>query len=179
VPVLADGHARLRAAFDAGITHVPVVIRFFPSELAAIQCAICLQAKRRTTTDGALYRLCEPYDRLMDRGGDRRSEEAKSKITHTILDSAYSTSSRGTAQLLGCNYSKVDKIRKIRKDGTPEIKEAAKQSATKGSSLVLNHEEIRVIVLGGGKHQRGQPKPKGSSLVLNHEEIRTIVPGEG
>jgi len=131
LPVLADGYARLRAAFEAGITHVPVVIRYFPSELAAIQHAICLQAKRRTTTDGALYRLCEPYDRLMDRGGDRRSEEARSKGKSVPFESEPSRSSQWTAQLLGCNYKKVEKIRKIRKDGTPEIQEAVKNDRMK------------------------------------------------
>ncbi len=37
-----------------------------------------------------------------------------------------SASARKTASLIGCNYKKVDKIRKIRRDGTPQIQEAVR-----------------------------------------------------
>jgi hypothetical protein len=62
----------------------------------------------------------------MERGGDRRSEDAKSIMTGVIIDRDLSTSARRTASLLGCNYKKVEKIRKVRKDGTPELQEALK-----------------------------------------------------
>jgi hypothetical protein len=122
--VLIDGHARVRAAFDAGITRVPFVRMEFPDEMSALQHAMSLQAKRRTTTDGALYRLSEQYDRLMEPG--RRSEAEKELPTRVGNYDGRSASARFTASLLGCNYKKVEKIRKIRKDGTPELQEAVK-----------------------------------------------------
>lgn len=56
-PVLIDGHMRMRAAVEVGITEVPFVVVEFPDEAAAVSHAISLQTKRRTTTDAALYRL--------------------------------------------------------------------------------------------------------------------------
>lgn len=38
-------------------------------------------------------------------------------------------SARRTAQVIGCNYKKVDKIRKIVRDGTPEIQEDVSNDA--------------------------------------------------
>ncbi|MEW6351611.1 MAG: hypothetical protein AB1646_21380 [Thermodesulfobacteriota bacterium] len=125
-PVLIDGHARAQAAREAEIGHVPYVVKEFDDEMGALQHAMSLQSKRRSTKDGALYRLAGQYDRLTERGGDRRSEEALSMLTRVSVDGGRSASARRTATLLGCNYKKVDKIRKIRKDGTPEIQEAVK-----------------------------------------------------
>ena len=82
-----------------------------------------LQTGRRATTDAAHYRLCEQFDRLMERGGDRRSEEARSKMQRCKLDRGASLSARRTAQIIRCSHTKVDKIRKIRRDGWPELQE--------------------------------------------------------
>ena len=122
--VLIDGHARVRAAGDAGITDVPAVVMEFEDEAAALQHAMSLQTKRRTTTDGALYRLCDRYDRLMERGS--RSEETSELPTIVGNYVGRSASAQRTASLIGCNYKKVEKIRRIRKDGTPEIQRAVR-----------------------------------------------------
>ncbi len=125
-PVLADGSTRVQAALAVGITHVPFVIARFDSEMDALQHVISLQTERRTTTDGALYRLCDQFDRLIGRGGDRRSKEAISKMPRGIFDRGVPSLAKRTAQLIGCNYRKVDRIRKIRRDGWPEIQEAVR-----------------------------------------------------
>ena len=52
-PVVIDGHMRIRAAIQAGLTHIPCVLVAFESEIAGLQRAIDLQTKRRPTTDGA------------------------------------------------------------------------------------------------------------------------------
>jgi hypothetical protein len=75
--VLIDGNTRTQAALAAGITQAPVVTVRFDRELKTLLHVIKPQVDRRTTTDGALYRLCAQFDRLMARGGDRRIEEAK------------------------------------------------------------------------------------------------------
>jgi len=115
-----------RAAPDADITEVPDVIEEFADDMSALRHAINMQTRLRTITDGALYRLCERYDRLLRRGGDRRSEEARSKVPNGTREPGDSKSAQRTAQLLCCNYRKVERIRKIRKEGTLEIQEAVK-----------------------------------------------------
>lgn len=89
--------------------------------MAALERAVSLQAQRRFSTDGAFYRMCETYDSLMARGGDRRSDEAKSKMPHGIFDRRLLSSAKQTAQLIGFNYKNVDKIRQIRRDIWPEL----------------------------------------------------------
>jgi hypothetical protein len=123
-PVVIDGHTRRDAALGAGIEVVPVVILAFEDVMAALERAVSLQVQHRFSTNGAYYRMCETYDTLTARGGDRRSEEAKSKMQRCILDRRVPASAKRTAQLIGCHYRLVDKIRKIRRDGWPEIQEA-------------------------------------------------------
>jgi len=142
-PVLIDGHARRAAALDVGITAVPAVQVRSESDLAVLHLAINLQTVRRRSTDGAYYRLCCQYDRLMERGGDRRSEGAKSMPTRVGIDRGRNASARRTAAIIGCNYKKVDKIRKIRRDGTPEIQEDVKDdrmSINKAYKLIRDME---------------------------------------
>lgn len=91
------------------------------SEMAGLQLAISLQTGRRATTDGALYRLCEQCDRLMEPGP--KSEEANRLLTRVSKFRGRSASARMTAQIIHCHYRKVDKIRRIRRDGTPQIQE--------------------------------------------------------
>jgi hypothetical protein len=59
------------------------------------------------------------------------------------LDRSYSTSAREAAKFLGCHFSKVEKIRKIIRDGWPEIQEAVandEMSINKAYQLVLDRE---------------------------------------
>lgn len=171
--VLIDGHARVRAAGDACISHVPAVVMEFEDEAAALQHAMSLQTKRRTTTDGALYRLCERYDRLMERGGDRRSEEAKSKGTRVPFDTEQSRSSQSTASLLGCNYKKVEKIRKIRKDGTPEI-----QRAVRNDKIRINraYKLIRDMEQGkdAGREDSSVARMKVGKMLLSEDNLAVL-----
>jgi len=123
-PVLIDGHARRAAALEVGITAVPAVQVRSESDLAVLQLAINLQTVRRRSTDGAYYRLCCQYDSLMEPG--RKSEASKELPTRVGNYAGRNASARKTAAIIGCNYKKVDKIRKIRRDGTPEIQEDVK-----------------------------------------------------
>jgi ParB-like chromosome segregation protein Spo0J len=122
--VLIDGHTRMLAAIDAGIEKIFFVIEEFEDEGAALSHAMNLQAKRRTTDDWVLFQLIERFDSLMERGGDRRSEQAKSKGPAGPTETKHSTSAERTAALVGCSPRKVKRARRIRKDGTSEILEA-------------------------------------------------------
>jgi DNA-binding transcriptional MerR regulator len=125
-PVLIDGHTRMLAAIDAGIEKIFFVIEEFEDEGAALSHAMNLQAKRRTTDDWVLFQLIERFDSLMERGGDRRSEQAKSKGPAGPTETKHATSAERTAALVGCSPRKVKRARRIRKDGTSEILEALK-----------------------------------------------------
>jgi hypothetical protein len=81
-PVLIDGHARREAALEVGITAVPAVLVRSESELSVLQLAINLQTGRRATTDGALYRLCCEFDRLLERGGHEARKEGRDLPPH-------------------------------------------------------------------------------------------------
>jgi ParB-like chromosome segregation protein Spo0J len=142
-PVLIDGHMRIRAASEVGIGQVPSVTVEFAYELDALQHAINLQTVRRISTDAAFYRLCEQYDRLMEPG--RKGKETKELLTRVSNFVGRSASARRTAALIGCHYRKVDKIRKIRRDGTSEI-----QDAVRNDQLTINkaYKLIRDMELG-------------------------------
>jgi hypothetical protein len=178
-PVLIDGHMRIRAASKNGVTEVPFVPVDFESQMAALQHAMNLQAVRRRSTDGAYYRLCEQYDSLLARGGDRRSEEARSMLTDVSIDGGRSASARRTAQLIGCHYKKVDKIRKIRRDGTPQV-----QDEVRNDKLTINkaYDLIRKMELGedeqsGRKLSAGQIKVLKS--VLTEENLTALEDLDG
>jgi ParB-like chromosome segregation protein Spo0J len=162
-PVLIDGHMRIRAASEAGIRQVPSVTVEFANELNALQHAINLQTVRRISTDGAFYRLCEQYDRLMERGGDRRSKDAKSRMTRVSNFVGRSASARRTAALIGCHYRKVDKIRKIRRDGTPQI-----QDAVRNDKLTINkaYKLIRDMELGEDEEKSRRKLSKAQVKVV-------------
>jgi ParB-like chromosome segregation protein Spo0J len=120
-PVLIDGHTRRRAAIAAGIKEVLVVIEELADEDGALQYVANVQTKRRPTDDWVRYQLITELDKLMDRGGDRRSSQAKSKGPHGPVETSYSTSAERTAALVGCSSRTVKRARRVRKEGTPEI----------------------------------------------------------
>ena len=111
-PVLIDGHTRRRAAIAAGIREVLVIIEEFSDEDGALQYVANLQTKRRPTDDWVRYQLITELDKLMDRGGDRRSDQAKSKGPRVPIETTYSSSAERTAALVGCSARTVKRARK-------------------------------------------------------------------
>ena len=82
-----DGNTRLKAAQQAGLTHVPVIYRSFASEEEALKYAIHCQRDRRNLTDADILRLVEELDHRRTRGGDRRGEGAPgSKTSGEVID---------------------------------------------------------------------------------------------
>ena len=73
--------------------------------------------------DASLARVIEVLDKVQPRGGDRKSETAKSKTSSDGIDSAQST-----AQTLGVSASKIDRARKAKKhdDLWNEVKTGSK-----------------------------------------------------
>jgi len=73
------------------------------------------------------------------------STEAHELLTGVSNYQGRSASARRTAALIGCNYKKVDKIRKIRRDGTPEIQEAVRNDEC---SINKAYDLIREMEIG-------------------------------
>jgi len=123
----------------------PFVVVEFESEMAALQHAMNLQTNRGTTTDAALYRMCDEYEKLMERGGDRRSEGAESKGTRVPFDSGQCKSSQMTG-VPGFEefLTRKDLYREILTDTGGDLKSLVEQfvSASDPSSREALMEEI-------------------------------------
>ena len=126
--VCIDGHTRLQAALNTGIEEVPVWLHEFDTEEEALEKAIQLQSNRRNMTDAELVTCIETLDKRKPRGGDRRSEEAKSKASSDAIEKSGSKSAADTAKLLGISTSKVERTRSVLSNGDPETIEAVKNN---------------------------------------------------
>ena len=125
-PVLIDGHTRRAAAIAAGIERIPYEVVEFPDEIAGLRYAMSVQCKRRPRKDDVIFRFVERYDTVMSRG---RRNGGKKELPPCGGNFGRSASARRTADLLQCNHRKVETIRKILKDGTPEIQAARSRTA--------------------------------------------------
>ncbi len=123
-PVCIDGHTRLQAAKNAGIMEVPVYEYEFDSEQEAIDHAINLQQNRRNMTDADILVCVALLDSKRPRGGDRRSEEAKSKPSSDGNGNSRSASAKETAEKVGTGTRKVEKARTVLGKGDPDTVKA-------------------------------------------------------
>ncbi|MEI6135606.1 MAG: DUF5131 family protein [Desulfomonile sp.] len=119
---VVDGHTRLSAAVNLGLTEIPVVIKAFDSLLDAVHYAVQAQANRRNLTDGELLRVIETVDRLKERGGGRDVETGKYSERPKASDEAKGDgkSASQTAKTVGTSRAKVEKARAINKDADEE-----------------------------------------------------------
>jgi ParB family chromosome partitioning protein len=116
-----DGHTRVLAAKQAGLEEIPVSTREFPDEDAALDYALHNQRDRRNWTDAEIARVVELVDQRRKRGGDRRSEEAKSKTSNEANEKPKS-SAEETAKKTGISKTKVERTRTAL--SAPETKDA-------------------------------------------------------
>lgn len=133
--ILVDGHIRLEAAKRANLKDVPVVLRDFKDEDAAIEAAILYQRNRRNLTDAELFRVSEFLDKRRKRGGDHKSQEAKSISRNQEIDT-----SETTGQILGIGKNKISQIRAIRDYGSDDTKQEVMQDK---KSINKAYEEVR------------------------------------
>ncbi len=154
-PVLIDGHTRLRAATKAGVPKIPYVVEKFRDIDGALEYVAKVQTQRRPTDDWVRYQLICEIDSLMDRGGDRRSEQAKSKSSQEPIETKYANSAERTAALTGTSPATVKRARRINRDGWPSLLEAMqnremtitqaeKAIAEKAKTGPITEEELQV-----------------------------------
>lgn len=107
--VLLDGHCRCQAAEQAGVAVVPALYLSFPDEDTALDYAVRMQCARRNLTDADILSLVEKLDQRKQRGGDRRSDQAKAKTPNgTVV-----RSSEETALKIGVSSRMVERARKV------------------------------------------------------------------
>ena len=125
-PVCIDGHTRLRAAINVGVEEVPIWIHEFDLEQEAIDHAIKLQQNRRNMADADILVCVALLDSKRPRGGDRRSEQAKSKPSSDGNGNSRSASANETADKIGTSSRKVEKARTVLGKGDPDTVVAVK-----------------------------------------------------
>ena len=123
--IVIDGHTRLRAARKAGISEVPVMLKPFPDENAALEYAIKCQRNRRNLKDFEIMKCLEELDKRHVKGGDHGNQHTGGKLA-IVPNGTFAKSSENTADLLGINYRKVERTRKVLDEAPEEIKEAVK-----------------------------------------------------
>ena len=124
---VVDGHTRLLAAIKLGIETIPVVVREFANEKAALEYAIGSQRNRRNLTDAELMKCISALDHRKKKGPQK--------------DRPHGKSADRTAMLLGTSRIKVEKIRSIIDHAPEEIKEAIRSG-----NLTIN--KAYVITMG-------------------------------
>lgn len=127
---VVDGHTRLLAAIKLGIETIPVVVREFANEKAALEYAIGSQRNRRNLTDAELMKCISALDHRKKKGPQK--------------DCPHGKSADRTAMLLGTSRIKVEKIRSIIDHAPEEIKEAIRSG-----NLTIN--KAYVITMGKRK----------------------------
>ena len=124
--IVIDGHTRWLAAKKTGLQKVLVSVMVFPNKNAALLHAIHYQRDRRNMSDADIYICTGIVDKRKPRGGDRRSESAKSKTSLEVFDSVKS-SAQETAEIVGTSKTKIERVRYIRKNADEQTKQEVRE----------------------------------------------------
>jgi hypothetical protein len=169
--VIIDGHTRTRAWASLGKKSIPYIYRKFDSLLAALQHAAGLQTRRRITTDAVLFRLIKTYDSLCEKGGDRRSDQAKSMPTPVGSPTGRSASAHKTAIMVGCNYKKVEKVRRIIREGSTKLH---KQISDGPLTINKAYNALAKKAKEEKKLESAPPKTKTTKIHLTEENLAAL-----
>ena len=123
--VVIDGHTRIKAAQEAGITDIPVHYKSFATEDEALAYAIHLQRNRRNLTDAEIVRCIEVLDRRKERGGDHGNQYTGGKVA-IASNEAIGKSAKETAKVVGISRAKVERTRTILEHAEEPVKEAVR-----------------------------------------------------
>jgi ParB-like chromosome segregation protein Spo0J len=167
-PVCIDGHTRLKAAINAGIEELPVWTHEFDTEEEAIKKAIMLQQNRRNMSDADIVACVAALDSRRMRGGDRRSEEAKSKASSDAIENSPSKSAAETAELMGISTTKVERTRTLLEHGDPETIDEVKKGKKSINKATKEIREKRKKEAPEGKPKK--QKSKDSALPVSEPE---------
>ncbi|MDD5698774.1 MAG: hypothetical protein PHH77_09185 [Victivallaceae bacterium] len=119
--VIIDGHTRLAAARKANIYQIPIVFKAFSDEEAALKYAISCQRNRRNLSDSELVACIVELDKRRSAGRPKQDENK-----FAPCGANYTRSSQETAELLGINHRKVERIRAVMDNAPDKIKRMVK-----------------------------------------------------
>ncbi len=176
-PVLIDGHNRVQAGVRSGIERIPYVIERFDDIEGALEYVATVQAKRRHTDQWVLYQLIVAVDSPMDRGGDRRSDEAKSKGPNGPIETRWRNSAQRTAFIVHTNETTVKRARRIHREGTPDIFQALKEG-----KMTISQAEKAIIKKAEAENKTGEQsltETKENFMVQLTDENLAVPKGVG
>jgi ParB family chromosome partitioning protein len=119
--VVIDGHTRLSAAKKANIYQIPIIFKAFSDEEDALKYAIACQKNRRNLSDSELVACVVELDKRKQAGRPKQDENK-----FAPHGANYPRSSQETAELLGINHRKVERIRTVMDNAPDEIKRMVK-----------------------------------------------------
>jgi protein gp37 len=186
--VVIDGHTRLSASEFIGMIEVPVFTHEFADEDEALLHAIANQRNRRNLRESDILRLVELLDKRRKRGGDRKSQQAKSKSSSEPIDRRSPVeSAKATAKVVGTSPTKVKKARKIidKAKHDPSVKDKVIAGGKTISSVAReikeqeNHQgEMAPSRNGAGTAVAAAVDPEAPGLVLISEPARPYPPAK-
>ncbi len=168
-PVCIDGHTRLRAAINVGIEEVPIWTHEFDSEQEAMEHAIKLQQNRRNMTDAELIVCVALLDSKRPRGGDRKSEQAKSKPSSDGNENSRSASAKETAEKVGTGTRKVEKARTVLSKGDPDT-----VKAVQSGNMSINKAYQEVKKKAGKKPDKKIKEIQGQHYVIPEDLLAEL-----
>jgi len=116
--VVLDGHTRLQAALSIGLENIPVALREFDDPVDALDYAVSQQIERRNLAPADMLRYVTEADKLFKAG---RKKLAPSGAN---FESPKGKSAAKMADVMNVSTRKVERLRKIAKDGSEATKKA-------------------------------------------------------
>lgn len=115
---VVDGHTRLAAALKLGMSKIPILLKEFADEDAALQYAIRSQSHRRNLTDAELLTCLGELDKRRSVGRPSKKIPSREGIS--------GESAEKTADLLGISRAKVERLRAVNDHASDKVKTAVK-----------------------------------------------------
>lgn len=133
----------------------------FESEQEAIEKAIKLQQNRRNLSDADILACIGLLDSKRSRGGDRRSEKAKSKPQSDGIENPRPSSAKETADKLGISPRKVEKVRAVLGKGDPDT-----IAAVQKGEMSINKANQKVQMKSNKKPDQETSKPEEKQYAI-------------
>lgn len=122
--VIIDGHTRYRAAIECGISEIPIVFKEFLNAEEALDYAVSQQVNRRNLSSGEMLRYIAAADKLRQPGRPKKLAPNGANFPDAAPATGKGKSAEQIAKVLNISTRKAERLRKIAKDGTDEIKQA-------------------------------------------------------
>jgi protein gp37 len=170
--VVVDGHTRLEAAKQAGLSTVAVFEKTFADEDAALRYAIHNQRDRRNLTNGDLLRLVAALDARRKRGNHTGNQHTGVQV-EKVPEGTNSTSAAETAETIGVSEKAVHNARAVLAD--PAVKEqveAGEISMTAGATKARKLKKQAADAATPATADKPKPRPTFNQTNDNIEWAR-------